>query len=235
MAAKNIQKQIDEINGKLDIILDEIEHQRRHRREMDDLKDDLTRVGKDLYLSAVDELEEVHDHINTGDMLYLGKKVLRNVNNITKMFEQLESITDFLHDATPLTREYILAFMKKMDEFDRKGYFEFLKESAKIIDKVITEFPVQELKIFKDNIIVFMNTIKNLTQPEMLESINNAAITFKEFDFESSKNMSLFKLLREVNTPEMKNSIALGVQLLKSLSNKTEGNNLININSNQQN
>lgn len=235
MAAKNIQKQIDEINGKLDIILDEIEHQRRHRREMDDLKDDLTRVGKDLYLSAVDELEEVHDHINTGDMLYLGKKVLRNVNNITKMFEQLESITDFLHDATPLTREYILAFMKKMDEFDRKGYFEFLKESAKIIDKVITEFPVQELKIFKDNIIVFMNTIKNLTQPEMLESINNAAITFKEFDFESSKNMSLFKLLREVNTPEMKNSIALGVQLLKSLSKKTEGNNLININSNQQN
>jgi uncharacterized protein YjgD (DUF1641 family) len=235
MAAKNIQKQIDEINGKLDVILEEIEHQRRHRREMDDLKDDLTRVGKDLYLSAVDELEEVHDHINTGDMLHLGKKVLRNVNNITKMFEQLESITDFLHDATPLTREYILDFMKKMDEFDRKGYIEFLKESAKIVDKVVTEFPVQELKKFEDNIIVLMNTLKNLTQPEIFESINNAAVAFKKFDFESSKDVSLFKLLREVNTPEMKKSLALGIQILKSLSKKTEENNLIKVNSNQQN
>ncbi|MBL7127971.1 MAG: DUF1641 domain-containing protein [Ignavibacteria bacterium] len=235
MAAKNIQKQIDEINGKLDVILEEIEYQRRHRREMDDLKDDLTRVGKDLYLSTVDELEEVHDHINTGDMMYLGKKVLRNITNITKMFEQLESITDFVHDVTPLTREYILDFMKKMDEFDRKGYFEFLKESAKIIDKVVTEFPVQELKIFENNIIAFMNTIKNLTQPEMLESINKAVDAFKEFDFESSKDVSLFKLLREVNTPEIKRSLALGIQILKGLSKKTKENNLIKVNSNQQN
>ncbi len=45
MAAKNIQKQIGEINGKLDVILVEIEHKRRHRREMDDLKDDLNRGG----------------------------------------------------------------------------------------------------------------------------------------------------------------------------------------------
>ena len=73
------QSHIDEINQKLDIILEEIELQKKHRREMEDLKDDLFRVGKDLYETAVVELEEVHDHINTGDILHLGKKLLRNV------------------------------------------------------------------------------------------------------------------------------------------------------------
>ena len=230
-----MQKQINEINKKLDIILEEIELQKRHRREMDDLKDDLTRVGKDLYLTAVDELEEVHDHISTGDMLYLGKKVLRNVNNITKMLEQLESITDFLHDASPLTREYILDFMKKMDEFDRKGYFEFMKESVKILDNIITGFTVDDVKKLGDNIVTIMNTVKNLTQPDMLHSINNAVAVYKKLDIEVEKEVSVFKLLKELNDPELKRGMAFGIQFLKSLAKKPEENNLIKVNSNQQN
>lgn len=235
MVDKNMQKQIDEMNKKLDIILEEIELQKRHRREMDDLKDDLTRVGKDLYLTAVDELEEVHDHISTGDMLYLGKKVLRNVNNITKMIEQLESVTDFLHDASPLTREYILDFMKKMDEFDRKGYFEFMKESVKILDNIVTGFTVDDVKNLGDNVVTIMNTVKNLTQPDMLHSINNAVAVYKKLDIEVEKEVSVFKLLKELNDPELKRGIAFSIQFLKNIVKKPEENNLIKVNSNLQN
>jgi len=235
MADKNMQKQIDEMNKKLDIILEEIELQKRHRREMDDLKDDLTRVGKDLYLTAVDELEEVHDHISTGDMLYLGKKVLRNVNNIKKMIEQLESVTDFLHDASPLTREYILDFMKKMDEFDRKGYFEFMKESVKILDNIVTGFTVDDAKKLGDNIVLILNTVKNLTQPDMLHSINNAVAVYKKLDIEVEKEVSVFRLLKELNDPELKRGIAFSIQFLKNIVKKPEENNLIKVNSNLQN
>ena len=92
MVNENMQEQINSINRKLDVILEEIELQKKHRREMEDLKDDLTRVGKDIFKSAVIELEEVHDHLETSDILYLGKKLLRNVKNIIKMIEQLEWI-----------------------------------------------------------------------------------------------------------------------------------------------
>ena len=235
MVDKNMQKQINEINKKLDIILEEIELQKRHRREMDDLKDDLTRVSKDLYLTAVDELEEVHDHISTGDMLYLGKKVLRNVNNITKMLEQLESISDFLHDSSPLMREYILDFMKKMDELDRKGYFEFIKESIKILDNIVTGFTVEDVKKLGDNIGTIMNTVKNLTQPDMLHSINNAVSVYKKLDIEVEKEVSVLKLLKELNDPEMKRGMAFSIQFLKNLAKKPEENNLIKVNSNQKN
>ena len=134
------QNQIDEINRKLDLILEEIELQKKHRREMEDLKDDLFRVGKDLYETAVVELEEVHDHIQTGDILHLGKKLLRNVNNLNKAFDQIESTRDFLQDVSPLVRESIIDLMNKMDEFDRKGYFQFIKEMQKAADNVVTIF-----------------------------------------------------------------------------------------------
>ncbi|MCL4549941.1 MAG: hypothetical protein M1495_15385, partial [Bacteroidetes bacterium] len=116
----------------LDLILEEIELQRKHRREMEDLKDDLMRVGKDFYDTAVIELEAVHDHVNTKDILHLGKYLLRNVNTINRSIEQLESVKDFLVDVSPLVRQSVLDFMKTLDEIDRKGYFEFAKELSNI-------------------------------------------------------------------------------------------------------
>ncbi|MDH3269372.1 MAG: hypothetical protein OEM46_11015, partial [Ignavibacteria bacterium] len=145
------QNQIEEINQKLSIILEEIELQKKHRRMMEDLKDDMYRVGKDLYETAIVELEEVHDHINTGDILHLGKKLLRNVNNLNKAFDQMESTRDFLRDVSPLVRESILDLMKKLDEFDRKGYFQFTKELQKAADNVVTSFTTEDVKHLGDN------------------------------------------------------------------------------------
>ena len=75
MGDTKIQAQVNEINQKLDVILEEIELQKKHRREMDDLKNDLMRVSNDLYSTAVIELEEVHDYLQTGDIIHLGKKL----------------------------------------------------------------------------------------------------------------------------------------------------------------
>jgi len=214
----NSQNQIDEINNKLDIILEEIELQKKHRREMEDLKDDLFRVGKDLYETAVVELEEVHDHIQTGDILHLGKKLLRNVNNLNKAFDQIESTRDFLQDVSPLARESIIDLMNKMDEFDRKGYFQFIKEMGNVTDKIVTSFSPEDVKALGDNIVTILNTVKSLTQPDMLHSINNAVKVYNKLDIEIEKNVSYFQLFKRMNTPEMRTGIAFGIKFLKSLA-----------------
>ena len=218
MEEKKIQSQIDEINRKLDIVLEEIELQRKHRREIEDLKEDLMRVGNDLYCSAVNELEEVHDHLETGDILHLGKKLLRNVKTMNKMFDQLESARDFLEDVSPLVRESIIDLMNKLDEYDRKGYFQFIKQSETIFDNVITSFTPEDVKALGDNIVTILNTIKNLTQPDMLHAINNAVSVYKKLDIEIEENVSYFQLFKRMNTPEMRKGIAFGIKFLKSLA-----------------
>jgi uncharacterized protein YjgD (DUF1641 family) len=218
MEDKIMQTQIDEINRKLDIVLEEIELQRKHRREIDDLKEDLMRVGNDVYSTAVTELEQVHDYINTGDVLHLGKKLLRNINTFNKMFDQLESARDFIEDATPLMRESIIDFMAKMDEFDRKGYFSFFKELETIMDNIVTSFTVEDVKALGDNVVTILNTVKNLTQPDMLNAINNAVSVYKKLDIEIEQNISYFELFKRMNTPEMRNGIAFGIKFLKSLA-----------------
>ena len=236
MEQTKTQNQIEEINKKLDIILEEIELQKKHRREMEDLKDDLFRVGRDLYQTAVAELEEVHDHIKTGDILHLGKKLLRNVNNLSKAFDQLESTRDFLQDVSPLVRESILDFMNKLDEFDRKGYFQFAKELQKAADNVVTSFTPDDVKHLGDNIVTILNTIKNLTQPDMLHAINNAVSVYKNIDVKVDEKVSFFSLLKEMNSPEAKRGLAVGLKFLKNLATmEANQKDLIKINSEQTN
>lgn len=229
------QKQIDEINRKLDIILEEIELQRKHRREMDDLKDDLMRVGKDLYDTVVIELEQVHDQLNAKDVLHLGKKLLRNVNTISKSIEQLESLKDFLSDFLPLFREQIIDGMKKLDEVDRKGYFEFGKELMSVTDKIVTSFSKDDVKLLGDNIVTILNTVKNLTQPDMLHTINNALNVYKQLDIVVKKDVSLFGIMKELNTPEAKRGLAFALEFLKNLASPQNGKEIIKIDSIQNN
>ncbi len=235
MEEKTMQAQINSMNDKLNIILEEIELQRRHRREMEDLKDDLTRVAKDLYLTTVTELEEVHDHMETGDMVFLAKKLLRNIRTISKGIEQLESIKDFIEDFAPISRETILDMMQKLDEYDRKGYFEFMRQIGNGLDNVVTSFTVEDAKNLGENLVTILNTVKNLTQPDMLNSVNNAVLVYKNLDFEVKGKVSLFSLLKELNSPEMKRGLAVAVGFLKNLANQPPQEEITNIKNIQTN
>src|SRR6266540_3698919 len=93
---------LDALDRKLDLVLAEVEEVRRLRREVEEQKDDLTRVGKDLFKTAVDEMEEVAPFVSTGDFSALGKRLIRNVNTMNELLVQLESAREFLVDAAPL-------------------------------------------------------------------------------------------------------------------------------------
>lgn len=218
MENPELKNQLTELNSKLDIILGEIELQKKHRREIEDLKDDLMRVGKDVYDTAVVELEELHDSFQPRDLIYLSKRLLRNVNTIDNSIQKLESLKDFLQDATPLARDYFFDFMNKLDEFDRKGYFQFFKETTKILDHIVTSFTPEDVKHLSENIVTILQTVKNFTQPDMLQTINSALNVYKKLDIEVKDEISMFKLLKEMNTPEMRRGIAFMIRFLKSLS-----------------
>lgn len=216
MEEKNIQEQINTINSKLDLILEEIELQRKQRRESEDLKADLLRVGKDVYETAVEELEEVHDSLQTGDILFLFKKLLRNVNNISKSLEQIENLKDFVRDFGPVSRQLTKDAMNKLDEFDRKGYFDFFRELNRALDNIVTSFAVDDVKALADNSALIIRTIKNLSEPEFLRKVNTILSTIKNIDIE--ENVSTMQLIKELNSKETKRALALALKTLKVFS-----------------
>ena len=217
MQATDVQTQIDELNTKLDLVLDELAHQKRQRLEMQDLKDDLTIVAKDLYQTTVVELEEISDHVKPGDLVYLLKKLLRNVNNISATFDQLESLRDMLADLTPITKEVYSSALVTLEDMQHKGYFELARHARGMADDAVGTVVEEDLEELRENIPRLIRWTKSVTHPETLQAFETMVVALTRGEAAERKTVSLFKLLREMNTPEARRGLAAFVEFVKGL------------------
>ena len=220
----NVQEQINEINQKLDLLLQYVNEQRLKSETIEDLVADVSIISKDAFSSAVEELDTRGIELNIEDVKLLAFKLIRNVNNFSQVMDMFESITDLLKDVGPIVNEVGIDFTHKLNEFEQKGYFEFFKEIANIMDNIISSYPPEEVRALSENIVTILDTVRNITQPDILHAINNAVSIFKNLDTENIKEYSLWKAFREMNTPEMKRGIGFMITFLKNLSQESIAN-----------
>jgi len=218
MSAPDISGQLAQIQASLDSITAELALVRQQRQEMEDLKEDLTRVAKDLFAGAIEEFEDIAPFVGTGDFLHLVKLILRNTNNITDVIMKLESALDFMEDFAPIAKELFGDTLEGLDRLDRAKYFQFAGGAMEITDNVVEHFTAEDVKLLADNIVPILETIKSITQPQMMGAIKNAVAVFDKMDVEHIEEVSVWKALRELNTPEMKRGMGFLIAFMKNLS-----------------
>jgi uncharacterized protein YjgD (DUF1641 family) len=125
----------------------------------------------------------------------------------------------------PVAREAMIDIIRKMHEFERKGYFEFFAEMTRAMDNVITHYSGEDVRLLADNVVTIMDTVKNMTQPEMLQAMNNAMNVFQKLEVEDIPEYTLWKAMREMRSPEMKKGIGFMITFLKNLSD----NNVVSL------
>ena len=219
METQTVEQQIQVLNDKMDRLLDHVHEQRLRTNAMEDLVADLSIIGKDVYDSAVAELDKQSVELDPSQITLLGTKLLKNLPNFAIALDSFESIMDLLKDAGPIVNETIIDATKKLHEMEQKGYFEFFGGTIKILDNVISHFPPEDVKLLADNVVPILETVKSLTQPEMMTALKNAIQVFNSIEQENIPSYSIFKLVREMNKPEMKQALGFAVVFLKNLSN----------------
>ena len=218
MSGSDISAQLAEIQTTLDGITAELALVRRQRQEMEDLKEDLTRVAKDLFAGAIEEFEDIAPFVKTGDFLHLVKLILRNTNNITEVIAKLESALDFFEDFKPIGKELFGDTLDTLDKLDRAKYFEFASEAVHITDNVVEHFSGEDVKLLADNIVPILEALKSITQPDMMGSITNAITIFSKMNTDDIQEVSLWQAMKELNTPEMKRGLGFIIAFMKNMS-----------------
>jgi len=218
MTEQKIQQQIDDINRKLDIILEEVFAQKQSRDSMNDLMDDVSIIGKDVFKNTVIELDKAGVELKGETLAGTGIRLIRNIDNINEFLDTLESVNDFLKDVSPIARQVGLDAIQKMNELEQKGYIEFFKELSKVLENIVTHFTPQDVKELADNSVTILETVKGMTQPDMLSAMNNAVNVFKNLDTKDIPEYSLWKALKELRSPEMKKGLGFMITFLKNLA-----------------
>ena len=225
MEEKVLQTQIAELNQKVDLLLEYVNQQRLKTNELEDLVSDISIVGKDMYDSAVDELDNRMVNLDLDQVKGLVLRVLRNIENLNNFLETFESINDLLKDASPIFNELIIDFTKKLNELDQKGYFEFLKEAGNIFDNIISHYKPEDVRNLANNILTIIETVRSATQPEMMTALNNGIKIYKSIETENIPEYSIMKVLREMNKPEMKRALGFFVTFMKNMAAETNTTN----------
>lgn len=215
---QNLQNQIDDINRKLDLVLHHVNEQRLKRESVEDLLQDASIIGKDAFQSTVAELDKRDIELNVDDLKCLSLRFIRNIDNFSQMLDTFESMMDLIKDAAPIANEAGIDVIHKFHELEQKGYFDFIREVSKVFDNIVTQYSREDIRQLADNIPVILELVKNATNPEVLNSLNNAINTYKDMDSGEVKEYSLWKTFKELRSPEMKRNMGFMIMFLKNLS-----------------
>lgn len=216
---------LDDIQHKLDWITEELAASKRHREEMQELKNDLTVIAKDIFNTAVVELEDISPFVQTGDFKHLAKKVLRNLKPITRTISQFESLVDFARDAGPLNREIFKDILCKLDEFDRKGYFRMLSGLGKAVDKSVERLTEEDVARITENITSLIDLLKLTSQMNIPRITSKALTTMGELDVTKFEAQSLWEIVKDFNSPRIRRLLRLILMFLTSFSEEIDKNN----------
>jgi uncharacterized protein YjgD (DUF1641 family) len=215
---QDLQKQINDINQKLDLVLEHVNKQRLKSEMVDDLVADASIITKDAWDTTVNELDDQGIELDVDDIKQLFFKFLKNIKSFTQAIELFESTNDFMKDAGPIVNEIGVDAIHKLHEFEQKGYFEFFSEMGKVMDKVVTHYSPEDVRKLGENIIPLMDTVSNMTRPEMLKTMNNALNAYQEMENEEIEDYSLWKAFRTLNSKEMRKNIGFAMTFMKKMA-----------------
>ncbi len=185
----------------------------RQRADRAELMRDLTPIADQAYHMAVEQLEEVQEYVDLGDLLRLLKRLLRNGRNFERMLSQLESAMDLVQTAGPLADEAFGRAVEVLSEAERKGYFRAARGGMRILDEVVTSFGEDDLHRLGDNIVLILNTVKEMTQPEIMTFVRDTLL-IAEAEIQKPVDTSALGLLRQMRHPATRRGLALTMRVL---------------------
>lgn len=211
-----LNQKIDALTEQVAFLAEEARQQKRRRQEWEDLQNDLTPVAGELYRLSVEQLNEIESYVQLEDGLRLLKRLMRNTRNLEQMLDQMESLAAMWQDLNPLSQDAFLTLMHRLDEMERKGYFNFARGGMAIMDNVVTSFTQEDVRQLGENIVLILQAVKEMTQPEIMTMMRNTAVIMREE--EAPVDVSMFTILKQLNDPAVKRGLSKTLSVLRTVS-----------------
>jgi uncharacterized protein YjgD (DUF1641 family) len=208
-----LNQKIDLLTAQVAYLADQAQIAERQRQDRAELIRDLTPIGQEAFRLTIEQLEEVQEYVDLGDLLRFLKRLMRNGRNFDKLLDQMESLMDLADTMGPLADEAFTKSVDSLAEMERKGYFTFARGSARIVDNVVTSFTEEDVDRLGDNVVLILNTIKEMTQPEVMNFIRNTLLV-AEREIEKPVEISYTALLRQMRDPSVRRGLALTMRVL---------------------
>ncbi len=206
------------ILNRLDRLEQEIAPMADSARSIQELREDLTPRVNEAVKALIVELADIEADFQLEDLLYLIKKSLRNVRNLTFALDQLKNLVDFVITAEPLLKSTVPQIIYALDELEQKGVFNLLTRSLEVVKKIAETYTAEDMDQIGNGLVKLLGVAKKLSTPEAITILDNAAELPAKIDLSQAKETGAFGLLWAMGNKEVKEGLGVLLQLTKGLA-----------------
>lgn len=210
-----LEAKIDALAGELGYVTEQLREMEIRRRRWDELRHDMAPIATEAFQLAAHELDEIKDFVTPDDLLRLVKHLARNLRNLEALLGQMEAFSELASDLAPLTHQMMLRVMEGLDEFERRGYFTFAESGLAVLDEIVTSFSEEDVRALGDNVVLILNTVKEMTQPEIMQLMQRTVHSVREAEAEE---IGLFKFMWRMRDPQVRRGLSRVLAVLQSMS-----------------
>jgi uncharacterized protein YjgD (DUF1641 family) len=127
-----------------------------------------------------------------------------------------ESYSDLMHDLNPIASQGMESVTRAMVQAQERGYVDFARSGLGVVDRVVTNFTEEDVEALGDNVVLILETVKEMTQPEIMQMMRTTLHEVGEVE-EDAVPPSVFALLRQMREPEVRRGLARMLALLRSM------------------
>ena len=206
------------ILNKLDRLEQEIAPMADSARSIQELREDLTPRVNEAVKALIEELADVEADFQLEDLLYLIKKSLRNVRNLTFSLDQLKNLVDFALTAEPLLKSTVPQIIYAFGDLEQKGVFRILASTIEVMKKIGETYTAEDMDQIGNGLVKLIGVAKKLSTPEAITFLDNAAELPAKIDLSQAKETGAFGLLWAMGNKEVKEGLGVLLQLTKGLA-----------------
>jgi uncharacterized protein YjgD (DUF1641 family) len=129
---------------------------------------------------------------------------------------------DLLDTISPIADEAFGKAVDTLTDLEHKGYFTFARGGRHILDNVVTSFTEEDVNRLGDNVVLILNTVKDMTQPEIMNFVRNTLLVAEQ-EVEKPVDISYTGLLRQMRDPEVRRGLALTMRVLHVVGSQASG------------
>jgi uncharacterized protein YjgD (DUF1641 family) len=217
-----LEAKIDGLTEQVAFLAQEARDAKLRREMWTELSGDAMPIAGDFLQMAERELDELSADVEFADFTDMLRRLIRVAPYIDRALAYLEMFSELAGDMWPLSEQAMDVVTDRLVEIDQKGYFGFAKSGLRVVDQVVANYTEDDVQALGDNVVLILDTIKELTQPEIMAVLHRMIEAVQrqqaQMAAEPAEAPSLLRLAMRMRDPEIRKGLGRALNTLSAVS-----------------
>ncbi len=218
--APTIEDRLDQMALQLEVLTHEAMRQRAARERWSELTEVMTPIASQAMNTLSDELDDLD--LSMDDVARFARTMATSLPVLERLVSQLAAIAELVEVVAPMAEPVMATATDRLATLDERGYFDIGRSGLGVVDRVVTSFTEEDVEALGDNIVLILQTVREMTQPEVMQMLQRTFTTVQDGEHvESTEPPGAFALLKEMRRPEVRRGLSKALNMLRSLGEET--------------